>query len=150
MKIRSNDALTQLTKVKEAIYSLLYVTQGSSPYSNYDSNIAYDENDSEERLLENEINKILEKLDYIHGDIKYLTSSIKDEGYLSKNTNGRYELNGYEYTCGNGIEVLLYDEWSERFDWSITRIEHDGNDYYAVGHSDICLDGVKARRRDIR
>lgn len=89
----------------------------------------------------------------------YLTSAIKlveqmdkeviAQGYLYKNKNDRYEVQGCELTSGEPIEI-----WNEKPDYKengyyvFTRIEHNGKDYYAVdlgeNHS---LEGKKVRIR---
>lgn len=67
---------------------------------------------------------------------------IKNTGNLYKNQRGRYELNGTELTCGDRIELYVVGKWVK------TRIEHDNNDYYAVGHRDVNLNGIRARIRE--
>lgn len=43
-----------------------------------------------------------------------------------KNSIGRIECNGVEFTSGDLVEVFINGEWLE------TRIEHNGRDYYSV------------------
>ena len=149
MKIRCAEVINQLQSFQSAIDKLLHVTMGSDQYAEYDANISYDEENPEERLIENEIYMILEKSYELRSKISYISAAIKEEGILHKNENGRYELNGHELTCGNCIEVYIFEECSYRYEWDITRIEHNGQDYYAVGHSGVCLEGIKARVRDL-
>lgn len=63
------------------------------------------------------------------GDIKYMleliNKPIRAKGYLQKNSNGRYELDGIELTSGSPIEA-----WDQEYEeWIATRIEHR-EDYY--------------------
>lgn len=59
---------------------------------------------------------------------------------LYKNGNGRYALDQWtELTCGCHVELKIGDEWVK------VRIEHDGDDYYAVGLRGFCLVGILAR-----
>ena len=149
MKIKSIEAMKKLQSFQSEIEKLLHATMGSDQYAEYDANISYDEENPEERLIENEVYAILEKAYKLRARISYLSAEISTEGILHKKENGRYELNSIELTCGHGIEVFMYDECSYRYDWYITRIEHNGQDYYAVGHSEVCLEGIKARIRAI-
>lgn len=51
------------------------------------------------------------------------------EGYLKKNDNGRYEVRKHiELTCGAQVEVKT------SCGWLLMRLEHDGMDYYFIGH----------------
>lgn len=147
-KINSQEAMSELLNVNRAISNLLLKTQGTSTYDEYNDNILYKDT-PDERLMENETYRILEKLAECQRTIKYLAAPVKEEGYLHKNSKGRYELNGNEYTSGCGVEVYMHDTYEQQFDWSITRIEHDGNDYYAVGYQGVSLEGVRVRKRDI-
>lgn len=63
------------------------------------------------------------------------------EKKLYKNADGRYALSDYEYfTSGSAIELKLCGQWVR------TVIEHDGNDYYAVGLNGLVLEGLVARK----
>ena len=62
------------------------------------------------------------------------------QGKLYKNEFGKFEIDEWHwFSCGSRIELLLCDVWV------CTRIEHDGNDYYAVGLKGLKLDGLIAR-----
>lgn len=56
-------------------------------------------------------------------------------------------MGNIEFTSGDGIEVLIYDDFYDKKCWKKTRVEHDG-DYYLVGYSNIPMQGLKARIRD--
>ena len=53
-----------------------------------------------------------------------------------------------EYDDLSGLEVLIYDDFEERYSWVASRIEHNGQDYYIVGLRDTKLEGLKARIRE--
>lgn len=77
--------------------------------------------------------------------LEKMSKPVLIEGCLEKNKNGRYELNGYELTSGAPIEIWSKDDYYEiGGSWYSTRIEHNGEDYYAVGEK-CSLDGMKAR-----
>jgi len=80
--------------------------------------------------------------------IDYLYKPVKYKGKLYKNNSGKYELgNDHHYSCGSGMEVLLSDNWHDAPYWARSRIEHDGEDYYLVGHQDLFLEVLTARIR---
>ena len=110
-------------------------------------NIEYNGEDPEEVMLWSEFSSVMMKLDDVNDSLNYLNRPIRREGRLYKNDNGRYECDGYELTSGSGVEILVYEEYEERYGWLATRIEHNGRDYYAVGKRDLDLEGVKARIR---
>lgn len=144
--ISSSKALELLSNVGLDIKKIISMTK-QSDYSEIDENIGYDEDDPEERLLENEIYKLLESLDAVKDRIDYLNLPILASGKLTKNKQGRYVLDAHEFHCGDRIEFLYYDDINEKNEWSISTIEHDGNDYYAVGYKKFSLLGVTARLR---
>jgi hypothetical protein len=48
------------------------------------------------------------------------------EGYLQRQSNGRYAINGAEFTCGETVKVRIDQQWQEM------RFECDG-EYYLLG-----------------
>ena len=87
------------------------------------------------------------RLDEVHRQLEYLALPVRYSGQLHLQENGRYKLGEYELTSGSSVEVLLYDEWEEVYKWVASRIEHNGESYYLVGHTDTALEGLKARKR---
>lgn len=105
---------------------------------------------AQDRFLYDSLYDILHSIDDAVSDFKYLSLPVADEGYLHKNSAGRYKLNNFEFSCGCSIEIFCPapdPDFPEDEKWISTRIEHDGNDYYAVGLRDFPLEGCKARRR---
>lgn len=149
------DIMEELTELYPELKRVLLHSQ----YKSYDdlSGCEWNTKDPEERFLRTELMYMLEKLDDITDDIEYLNKSIKYQGKLHKQPNGRYEVGGYELSSGYGVEVLtpcmiwdadIQDE-VEGFEWVSSRVEYDHgkHDYYLVGHSDIDLEGLTARVR---
>lgn len=75
--------------------------------------------------------------------IKNLSAEVFKEGRLVLNTNGRYEVNGFELTAGSPIEYWdkHYEEWSE------DRIEHFNGKYGFYYKKINNLDGLYVRIR---
>ena len=150
------DIMTELSDLNLSIQKILYHTK----FEDYDdlSGLDIDYTSAEELYLVDELRTILDKLDDVSHNLKYLERPIKSEGVLHKNRNGRYEFNGIELSSGYGLEYLNADDRHMRYDdndnyivtpyWAYGRIEHDGNDYYIVGASKgLELEGLKVRIR---
>jgi hypothetical protein len=135
----------RLEKINNSIEDLLKETQ----YLNYYdlSGLECDVKDPNELMLREEYRTILDHLERAYSTIQYLGGSIKTEGVLRKQRNGRYSLNGTELSCGYKLEALVYDDFDERYQWVAGRIEHNGTDYYIVGLSEVDLEGLKVRVR---
>lgn len=121
-----------------------------SNYKDYDdlSSLKIDYNDAEQLLLLDEFKGILDKLESAKRDIDYLNRPVTYTGFLQKNSRDRYETGNKEFTSGNGVEVLIYDDFYEKKHWVKTRVGHDGEDYYLVGYRDIQMQGLDVRIRD--
>ncbi len=105
-------------------------------------------NDPEQLFIQSEFKGVLDKLGSVSDRLDYLSRPIIGKYKLQKNNMGRYECAGHEYTCGCVIEYLMYDEFLEKHIWILDRIEHNGNDYYAVRNKDLKLKGLIVRLRE--
>lgn len=147
-----NELLKSLSKLNFELKYLISKTK----IDRYDdlSEVEADLNNPEQLLLVDELCSAMQKISEASDTISYLEKPIKGEYILHKNSNGRYECSAHEYTCGNGIEYYAYDETEERYRWVISRVEHDGDDYYIVGskwlrfdRNAVPLEGLRVRRR---
>jgi hypothetical protein len=65
--------------------------------------------------------------------IEILNMPVVAEGILHKNTSDRYEIDErHSFTAGSSIELLSSDEMYGNTIWTKTRIEHNGDEFYAV------------------
>ena len=136
------DLLNELNRLAPSICKLVMASKLHA-YNNLDE-LDVDFNDPDEMLLHTELTGIMEKLNYILYTLKYLSLPIVNEGVLVKNTQGRYEMkNERPYHCGSRIE--FYDPGENS--WAISRVEHNGNDYYVYGWRNLPLSGLKVRYR---
>jgi hypothetical protein len=92
----------------------------------------YYTNDAEHNTQVLEIVSFLQTVEREAYKLTLSMNEIKAEGYLTKATNGRYQLDDYELTSGMSVEVLEDLDWDEKQVWHKTSIEHNGEDYYAV------------------
>ncbi|MGM1022992.1 MAG: DUF5348 domain-containing protein [Bacillota bacterium] len=70
-------------------------------------------------------------------------AEVVDEGVLTKNMGGRYALHGREFTSGQTLEYL--DQNDDGVRWELSRIEHNGEDYYLVADQNLPLKGLRVR-----
>lgn len=145
----SRQALKLLNEVGLKIEQTLFQTVGGEE-GEYDDNIEYKDT-PDDRLYGNEIYRILEKLNGIKDRIDYLNKDIRTCGILRKNKQNYYEMVSKTgevektYHCGDRIEALVED--NEIFTWVVSRIEHNGVDYYITGNSEVQLEGLAVRMR---
>lgn len=152
-----NDVLKDIESLKYSMNEIL--TKSNFEGDEYLSYVSYDKKDKEDLYKLDIARDILAKLDAIVHDINYLNRPVKTEGELELNENGRYEVNGVELTCGRGVEYLCTDDYHATYDdgakdyicvpyWKASRIEHNGEQYYLVGASELeSLDSVHVRIR---
>lgn len=121
-----------------------------STYSQYDdlSELKIDYADAEQLFLRDELRTIIDKLADVEDKLSYLSWPIVETSRLWKNEIGKYETaHGHYYSCGSRIEALISDDYHESPYWTRTSVEHDGTDYYLVGHRDVSLNGLTVRVR---
>lgn len=143
-----NDLEKILSKAN-SISNCIKILLKQSTYTEYDdmSGLEINYNDADQLFLLDELRGVMEKLDSAKDKIDYINKPIKLEGYLYKNSNGRYQVEYKEYTSGNLIEILIEDDYHDVPFWQRTRVEHDGKDYYVVGCEDVKMQGLKVRVR---
>lgn len=139
------DLVNELYNVNMKIKQIVKASQ----FEEYDdlSGLNYDSSDPDDAFLLAELRGILEKLDDASRNIDYITRPVKGVYTLHKNRNGRYECSAREFTSGSSIEFYYYNDFYERYEWAASRVEHDGNDYYIVGYSNLVLEGLMVRLR---
>lgn len=79
--------------------------------------------------------------------LEYMNQEITAEGYLYKGAGKKYYLKDKQFSCGYRLEVYIWNDDWDWYEWRKTRVEHDGKDYYLVGMKDISMEGLKARVR---
>lgn len=144
-----NDIILQASELQPGISRLLR----NSTYPRYDdlSGLEIDYEDSEQLFLLDELRGIMEKLADVEDCICYMSQPVQETDRLRKNASGRYETHsGFYYCCGSSIEALVTDDRYDVPYWVRTSVEHDGTDYYLVGHREVCMEGLTVRIRRSR
>ena len=141
-----NELTTSLQELNKQISRVLR----ESRFADYDdlSGLDLDYENPEERFLLTEYREIMDSLDQVNRALNYLKRPIKGTYILHRNSRDRYECECREFTSGNSIEAYIFDEYSERFEWIASRIEHNGSNYYIVGYPETELEGLKIRIRE--
>lgn len=102
---------------------------------------------ADDRLEYHLLYRVTEHLEAALYDLSYLNGKVTAQGRLYKNSSGRYAINEDHYfTCGETIEILVNEDADGGY-WIRTKIEHNGEDYYAVDRPKINLQGTMARVR---
>ena len=110
------------------------------------SEVEYDKGNPDEAQKFQALSDMLNRLNDMTAETEYLTRAVVHESVLHRQGNGRYADEYQEYTSGSGIEVLLDDGYAAPH-WEACRVEHDGEDYYLVGHKRIPMEGLHTRIR---
>lgn len=144
-----NDVLQDLSRISYSIDSLVKTTGYEE--GQYLEKLDINHNDPQGVFMNDEINRILDTLTSIQGNMDYLKRPVKHEGTLFRNSFGKYETqSGHWYSCGSVIEYLCHDERRNDYPfWRKASVEHNGNDYYITGDNQISLDGLLVRVRGI-
>ena len=94
-------------------------------WGNLPDEFEFDYDNPDEKHKHNVALSLVYKLDEIKSTLEWMRKPVRAEGYLQRNSNGRFELDGIELTSGSPI-----DAWDEEYEeWITTRIEHH-EDYY--------------------
>lgn len=140
-------SLTELSKELERSLKQIGYEEGTDTFDEVKFPEYTDPRDSE--FVRDRLIQVLQTLDTVCEDIKYLNQPVRTKGYLMKQKNGRFSLNDIELRSGMLVEILDDD-----FEWRLTRIEYGGeynsafSHYYAeaLGKS-IALDNRECRIR---
>lgn len=141
MSVSVNEAFQKLVKLNNDISSFL------NSVGDYCDNVEYDLNNLDEKFLRNQLYIISDTLDDVQRKVDYLSKPVREQGFLSHNSDKRYELpSGDYFTSGSSCEILYSD--GEEQEWICTSIEHNGDDYYATAlGKDKSINGLMARVR---
>lgn len=128
-------------KLNNAIHDFL-------EYTGYDK---YDELDCEYDMtaetvyIKDNVAAFLYNLDRLTPYIDRLQGTVSDHGHLHKNANGRYELNGREFTCGSSLEFLCTDGYHDIPYWRYSSIEAKNGEYYLTASPDTEMENLEVR-----
>ena len=108
-------------------------------------------NDRESRFLNSSMEGASRFLQKFHEQMDYLRMPAQEPHTLHRTEFKRY---GYqdgdgslsEFHCGQTLEALVPD-YDGSLKWVLTRVEHNGSDYYLVGYSSTPMEGLTVRRR---
>lgn len=116
------EIMTQASQLRISISRLL---QKSTYHQHGDlSALAINRQDSEQLLLLDELECIMEKLSDVDEVIRYLEAPQDEISHLHKNSSGHYETaQGHVFYRGYGIEALVSDDRHNVPYWTRTRVD---------------------------
>lgn len=140
-----DEVRTEAAKLNDHIHSFLKMS-GYEKWGGIE--VSDKKQDADSIFIGNTLAVYAEKLDYLTGYIDRIQNAIADHGKLVKNGNGRYELNGHEFTCGSSIEFLCNDGEYDIPYWRYSTIEARNGEYYLTADPETPLDGLEVRTRE--
>lgn len=145
-----NDVFSRLHAIDQAAQALIREA-GFSFDTGLAKNVLFAPDDPDTRFLKESIELLLEPLEEMHSLLSYLETPASLEHVLERFRNGRYgyqDGNGSrrEFSCGQTLEAKITDSFG-CLRWVKTRMEHDGSDYFLMGHRSVPLTGLTVRER---
>lgn len=128
------------TEINRQIHALLQES-GFDQYGEID--IQHDYN-PDTLYTVNMLTRYLYNLDCVTDFVDQLNAPIDHYGVLGINKNGRPDLNGKEFTCGDTIEFVKH---CEKPYWEVSRIEAHRGKYYLTADPEQELDGLTVRTK---
>lgn len=144
------DVFNRLHEIDQAAQALIRET-GFSFDTGSAGKVSFAPEEPDTRFLKESIALLLEPLDQMHCLLSYLEAPASPEHVLERFRNGRYgyrDGNGSrrEFSCGQTLEAKIKDSFG-RLRWVKTRMEHNGDDYFLMGHPSVPLAGLTVRER---
>ena len=144
------DVFSRLHEIDQAAQALIREAGFSSDTGSAD-NVPFAPDSPDTRFLKESIELLLDPLSEMHSLLSYLETPASAEHILERFKNGRYgyqDINGSrrEFSCGQTLEARITDSFG-CLRWVKTRMEHDGDDYFLMGHRSVPLAGLTVRER---
>ena len=144
------DVFSRLHEIDQAAQALIREAGFSSDTGSAD-NVPFVPDRPDTHFLKESIELLLAPLSEMHSLLSYLETPASPEYVLERFRNGRY---GYrdgkgsrrEFSCGQTLEARITDRFG-CLRWVKTRVEHDGDDYFIMGHRSVPLAGLTVRER---
>lgn len=144
-RMRTMDKINHMKDLLEKLPLSVTVQQVNRCLENIEPSVL----SADERLTYHLLYRVTENLEAALYDLSYLNGKVTAQGRLYKNSSGRYAIDEDHYfTCGEISEILVNEEEDGGY-WVRTRIEHNGDDYYAIARPKINLQGTMARVRNL-
>ena len=113
------------------------------------NNVTFDETNPDSAFLYDKECDIIRHLsDAVNTYERYLGTAVTQTGVLRYNKDiDRYCLNNYNFHCGDTLEVLIKDDFTETSKWVSTSFEMDSEGWYLTKCNRIKIEGLQARIR---
>ena len=145
-----HDVFSRLHGIDQAAQALIR-DAGFSFDTGLAQNVPFVPEGPDTRFLKESVELLLDLLSEMHSLLSYLETPASPEYVLERFKNGRYgyrDINGSrrEFSCGQTLEARITDSFG-CLRWVKTRMEHDGDDYFLMGHRSVPLAGLTVRER---
>ncbi len=141
-----NELKTELDKLNCTFFKPLLENADIWDYDDFSDRIIGGLKSADDYLLSDELRDVMAHINAAAKRLDYLSRPIKGEYTIHQNSSGRFECEAKEYTCGSKIEYYTRDDFDEKHKWFLSRVEHNGDQYFIVG-SDVTLEGLRVRIR---
>ena len=141
-----NELRTELDELNSTFFKPLLENTDVWDYDDFSDKIIGGLESADDYLLLDELHDVMAHINEAAKRLNYLSRPIEGEYFIHQNSSGRFECEAKEYTCGCKIEYYARDDFDEKYKWFLSRIEHDGDQYFIVG-SDVPLEGLRVRIR---
>ena len=144
------DVFSRLHEIDQAAQALIREAGFSSDTGSAE-NVPFVPEGPDTRFLKESVELLLDPLSEMHSLLSYLQTPASPEYVLERFKNGRYgyrdkEGSRREFSCGQTLEAMITDSFG-CLRWVKARMEHDGNDYFLMGHRSVPLAGLTVRER---
>ena len=144
------DVFSRLHEIDQAAQALIREAGFSSDTGSAE-NVPFVPDSPDTRFLKESVELLLDPLSEMHSLLAYLETPASPEYVLERFKNGRYgyrdkEGSRREFSCGQTLEAMITDSFG-CLRWVKARMEHDGNDYFLMGHRSVPLAGLTVRER---
>ena len=144
------DVFCRLHGIDQAAQTLIREA-GFSFDTGFAEDITLPPDNPDTRFLKESACLLLDPLEEMHNLLSYLETPVSPEYVLEEFENGRYGYqneNGSrrEFSCGQTLEARITDRFG-CLRWVKTMMEHDGDDYFLMGHRSVPLAGLTVRER---
>lgn len=117
------------------------INKFADKYGSFPVELEHDFDDDEEKFKHHTAMILIDQLDDVRRTINWMNSPVIADGYMEKNSDGKYELDGVVISTGQILEA-----WEDNKGWMLTEMGHF-NDYFIRNLEDQAVENTRIRIR---